>query len=43
MPYLMAVEACPGIVGVGGDLPGVVLRDLADILAPELGIGIVRS
>jgi hypothetical protein len=24
-------------------LPGVVLRDLADILAPELGIGIVRS
>jgi hypothetical protein len=43
MPCLTTVETCPGIVGVGGDLTGVVLRGLADILAPELGIGIVRS
>jgi hypothetical protein len=43
MPYLTVVEACPGIVGVGGDLTGVVLQGLTDILAPELVIGIVRS
>jgi hypothetical protein len=43
MPYLTAVEACLGIVSVGGDLASVVLWGLPDILAPELGIGIVTS
>jgi hypothetical protein len=43
MPCLTTVETCPGIVGVGGDLTGIVLRGLADILDPGMGIGIVRS
>jgi hypothetical protein len=34
MPCLTVVEACSGIVGVGADLAGVVLWDLAD--TPEL-------
>ena len=36
MPCLTAVETGPSIAVVGGDLAGITLRGLHDVLAPEL-------